>query len=218
MASIVSTRIIQCPDKDPDPDIILQAVEVIRSGGLLVYPTDTFYGLGADPRNVLAVQRIFQVKGRTWNKPLPVIIGHMGGLKRCVANIPPISMPFIELFWPGALTIIFPAAPDLPSILTAGTGRIGVRWPKSYMATAIAKKAETAIISTSANLSGRGGIMDPKRVIRDLNGMVDLIIDSGVLPPSRGSTIVDPTCDPVKIIRAGDIPRARFEAILDKDK
>lgn len=213
MGGIISTKIVQCPLEAPDIAVISQAAEIIKRGGLLVYPTDTFYGLGGDPGNELTIQRIFQVKGRPLNKPLPLIIGDTSCLEEWASDIPPVSKRLMDSFWPGPLTLILPAVSGLPSALTAGTGKIGIRWPKSPVATAIAKMADTAIISTSANLSEKGGIVDPEGLFKDMNGLVDMIIDSGVLPPTSGSTIVDACSEPIRIIREGDMPRDRLNLI-----
>jgi L-threonylcarbamoyladenylate synthase len=208
----VSTRVIQCSAEAPDPNVISLAGKIIKKGGLVVYPTDTFYGLGGDPGNIKSVQKIFNAKGRSKGKPLPLIIYHRDVLKDWVSKIPSLSAKLMDLFWPGPLTIIFPGSPKLPSLLTAGTGKIGLRWPKSPVATALAMESGTAIISTSANLSGKGSIIHPDEVKKDLGGCVDLIIDSGELGPSLGSTVVDATGKHIRIIREGDL---RTERILE---
>jgi L-threonylcarbamoyladenylate synthase len=187
----VTTRIVTCSPEVPDPNVISLAGKIIKKGGLVVYPTDTFYGLGGDPGNIKSVQRIFKAKGRSKGKPLPLIIYHRDVLKDWVSKISSLSLKLMDLFWPGPLTIIFPCSPTLPSLLTAGTGRIGIRWPKAPVATAMAKAAGTAIISTSANL----------------------IIDSGELRPSLGSTVVDATGNYIQIIREGDLRMERLPEI-----
>lgn len=194
--------------------MISQAGKIIREGGLVVYPTDTFYGLGGDPRNVKTVQKIFQAKGRFKGKPLPLILYHRDALKDWISKISPLSKRLMDHFWPGPLTILFPCSPNLSPLLTAGTGKIGIRWPKAFVANAMAREAGTAIISTSANLSGKGGILHSDDVLKDLGGLVDLIIDSGELEPSLGSTIVDATDNNIKIIREGDIS---IDRLLDFD-
>lgn len=208
----MSTRIISCSPEVPDQNVICLAGKIIKKGGLVVYPTDTFYGLGGDPGNIKSVQRIFKAKGRSEGKPLPLIIHHRDVLKDWVSKISPLSIKLMDHLWPGPLTIIFPCSPNISSLVTAGTGKIGLRWPKAPVATAIAKEAGTAVISTSANLSGKGGIIHPDEVQKDLEGLVDLIIDSGELKPSLGSTVVDPTGNHIRIIREGDL---RMENILE---
>lgn len=208
---LVNTRIIPCSQDNPNPGVISLAGKIIKKGGLVVYPTDTFYGLGGDPTNIKSIQKIFNAKGRSRGKPLPLIIYHRDVLNDWVSEIPSLSAKLMDFFWPGPLTIIFPSSQKVSSLLTAGTGKIGLRWPKAPIATAIAREAGTAIISTSANLSGKGGIIHPEKAQKDLGGLVDLIIDSGELKPSLGSTIVDATGLSIRIIRGGDL---RMERIL----
>jgi L-threonylcarbamoyladenylate synthase len=117
----------------------------------------------------------------------------------------------MDLFWPGPLTILFPCSKNLSPLLTAGTGKIGLRWPKASLATALAKEAGTAVISTSANLSGQGGLISPASVLNDLEGRVDLVIDAGELPSSFGSTIVDATADHILVIREGEISNSTLQ-------
>jgi L-threonylcarbamoyladenylate synthase len=197
--------VISCSPENPDPKIISRAGKIIKGGGLVVYPTDTFYGLGGDPRNEKTVQKIFQVKGRSKGKPLPLILYHRDVLEDWTGEIPSLAIRLMDHFWPGPLTILFPCSPNLSSLLTAGSDKIGLRWPKASIATALARETGNAIISTSANLSGKGGILHSDEVLKDLGGLVDLIIDSGELESSLGSTIVDATDNNIKIIREGDI-------------
>jgi L-threonylcarbamoyladenylate synthase len=208
---LISTRITPCSPEFPDPGVISLAGKIIKKGGLIVYPTDTFYGLGGDPGNMKSIQKIFNAKGRSMWKPLPLIIYHRDVLKDWVSEIPPLSVKLMDFFWPGPLTIIFPSSKKVSSLLTAGTGKIGLRWPESPVATALARESGTAIISTSANLSGKRGIINSDDTQKDLGGLVDLIIDSGELKPSLGSTIVDATGKHIQIIREGDL---RAERIL----
>ena len=202
----------------PDPEVIRHAAEIIINGGLVVYPTDTLYGLGADPKNADAVERIFTAKGRSRNKPLPLILYHRNDIKNWTSDIPTLSEKLMDHFWPGPLTILFPSAKRLNPMLTAGTGKIGLRWPQAPVATAIARKAGTAIIATSANPSGKGGMIHASDVIRDLSGLVDLIIDAGDLEPSEGSTIVDATGGRIRIIREGVISADALKAIEENEK
>ncbi|MGA1843404.1 MAG: L-threonylcarbamoyladenylate synthase [bacterium] len=200
------TEVMECPLHTPDRRVIARAAAIISRGGLVVYPTDTFYGLGGDPGNEQAVRRIFTAKGRSVHKPLPLIIPHRDDAGTWAHAIPPLAERLMDRFWPGPLTILFPSSPALPAILTAGTGKIGLRMPNAPIATAIAREAQTAIIATSANLSGRGSVSAIGKLIEDLEGLVDLVIDAGELPPSLGSTIVDATGRRARIVREGDIP------------
>lgn len=213
----VKTRVLPCPLKNPDPYVIEEAAGIIRQGGLVVYPTETFYGLGGDPQNEAAIKRIFKVKRRPSKMPLPLIISDKSDLRRWVQDVPPIAQRLIKHFWPGPLTILFPHHPSLSEYLTAGSGKIGIRWPMSEIATAIASQAGGAIISTSANISGLGGILDTKALLRQMDGLVDIIIDSGDLPNARGSTVIDITDGALRIIREGDLHVVHILKIMDNE-
>jgi len=210
----ITTEVMECPLNEPDQRVISRAAAIIARGGLVVYPTDTLYGLGGDPGNEIAVQRIFRAKGRSEHKPLPLILAHRDDAGTWAHTIPPLATRLMDRFWPGPLTILFPCSPALPLPLTAGTGKIGLRMPNAPIATAIAREAKTAIIATSANLSGKGSVRTIDTVLEDLVGLVDLVINAGELPPSLGSTIVDATGKKARILREGDIPA---EIILGMD-
>ncbi|MGA1795518.1 MAG: L-threonylcarbamoyladenylate synthase [bacterium] len=201
-----ATEIVECPLHAPDQGVIARAAAILARGGLVVYPTDTFYGLGGDPRSEMAVRRIFSAKGRPVHKPLPLILAQRDDVGTYAHAISCLAGQLMDRFWPGPLTILFPCSPALPPALTAGTGKIGLRMPNAPIATAIAREAKTAIIATSANLSGKGSVRTIDAVIEDLEGLVDLVIDAGELPPSLGSTIVDATGKKARVVREGDIP------------
>ena len=191
---------------DPDGSFMAEAQAIMREGGVIVYPTETFYGLGADPRNERALEKLYAVKGRGFDKPISIIIGTREDLTHCVQEITPAATILMNQFWPGGLTLLFQAASCFPERLTAGTGKIGVRLSSHPVATLLAQNISGAITATSANRSGEVECVSAGEVIASLGGGVDAVIDGGRTPGGAGSTIVDTTVDPPVVIREGIIP------------
>ena len=186
-----------------------EIVSLLRSGGVIAFPTDTAYGLGADPFNASAVDRIFRIKGRADNKPILLLV-HSIQMLDSVIHKTDVFAAVAERFWPGPLTLIGHAAPALPANVTAGTGTVGVRWPLATFATALAGRFGRPITATSANRSGMVSAITIDEVNAQLGDAVDALIDGGVLPSRGGSTILDLTVDPPMILREGPVT---FEAL-----
>lgn len=189
----------------PDPEAISRASAIIQGGGLVIFPTKGLYGLAADARNPSALDRIFQVKQRSRKKPLLVLINDRSDLSSLTSCVPDIAAALMDRFWPGDVTIVFEALPDLSSVLTAGTGKIGVRMPQHPVAQALVHSVGSPVTGTSANISGAAGCADPQRLAPDLIQRVDLVLDAGILPGGPGSTVVDVTVSPVRILRQGRV-------------
>lgn len=190
----------------PSPDGIKAAARVIRRGGVVAFPTRCLYGLGADAFNPGAVEKVFQIKDRPHHKPILVLIRSKDILGTLVRSIPSAAYPLMERFWPGRLTLLFEAAAALSPRLTAGTGKIGVRLPGHSVASALVRELENPITGTSANLSGSPGISQVGDLSPILTKQLDLILDSGLLKGGVGSTVVDITVFPPKVLREGGIP------------
>jgi L-threonylcarbamoyladenylate synthase len=198
----------------PQRDALQEAAKWIRNGGLVALPTDTLYGLAADPFRSDAVARIFMVKGRTAGSALPLIAADVDQI---AARLGPLSVPAERLaskFWPGPLTLLIPAPVALAREVTAGTGRVGVRVPAHDIAREICRAADRPITATSANRSGQPATADPEEVERTLGEDVDLLIDAG---PARGgapSTIVDMTGPTPRLVREGAVGWSEIQAWL----
>ena len=189
----------------PEPDIIAEAAAVIKQGGVIAFPTRCLYGLGADAFNPDAVERMVQIKQRPDNKPILVLIDTRNRLKSLVTHIPPAADAIIEAFWPGRVTLVFEARDMLAVQLTAQTGKIGVRLPGHPAASALVKHLKGPVTGTSANLSGRAGCHRAQDLEPQSAGRLDLILDAGTLMGGVGSTVVDVTVDPPRIIREGQV-------------
>lgn len=203
-------RILKAGDDDK---VLSEAVRVLKSGGIVAYPTETFYALGANANDERALKKIYELKGRSPRNPLSVIIGGRKALKLLAKKIPPESKRLMEKFWPGPLTIVFESSRKVSKVLTSETGKIAVRIPGGKIALLIAKKTGFPVTSTSANPSGRAPARECKKVIEYFGDSIDLVLDGGRTPGGRPSTIVD-VSGPLRIIREGAIPS---RIVLDLD-
>jgi len=194
---------------------IRRVSQVLLQGGVAAFPTETFYGLGADARNEEALQKIFQIKGREENKPLLLLIGDRDWLSGLVRNIPPVAGRLMEKFWPGPLTLVFEASPRLSALLTGGTGTVGVRLSPHPVAQALIQAVGRAITATSANLSGQPSASVAAEVFRALGNRVDAILDGGQTAGGLGSTVLDVSSPSPRIIRPGVISQAELVPFLD---
>ncbi|PKN52066.1 MAG: threonylcarbamoyl-AMP synthase [Deltaproteobacteria bacterium HGW-Deltaproteobacteria-13] len=196
------------PDKNNSEEIILaRAVEILAGGGIIAYPTETFYGLGADATNPKAIEKIFIVKGRDFKNPISLIIGHPDDIYPLVKDIPESAKKLMAAFWPGALTIIFAASDKISPLLTAGTGKIGLRVSSHPIALRIVQKLKSPLTATSANLSGAPECAEASEVIDQIGDKIDAIVDFGQTPGDKASTIIDVTCTPPVILREGTISK-----------
>jgi L-threonylcarbamoyladenylate synthase len=197
----------------PQRDAIDEAAMWIRRGGIVAYPTDTLYGLGADPFSGAAVARVFEVKGRPSDRALPLIAADAAQVEARLGRLSATAARLAAKFWPGPLTIVMPAPRALARDVAAN-GTVGVRVPAHDIARRIAAIADTPITATSANITGRPATADPDDVERALGGTIDLLIDAG---PTRGgapSTIVDVTGREARLVRAGAVPWEEVQACL----
>lgn len=194
----------------PQPDIISEAAEIIKQGGIVIFPTKCLYGIGADALNPEAVQRVFDIKQRSLNKPVLVLINDLKDLDQIVENIPETAKLIINQLWPGNITIIFKAKKGLPKNLTAGSGKIGVRLPAHKAACALVSSINSPLTGTSANISGFAGCSNIEYLDPLILNQVDMILDAGFLQGGPGSTVIDVTVDPPEILREGEISGEKF--------
>jgi L-threonylcarbamoyladenylate synthase len=207
-------RVIRVHPDHPAPDTIHRAADIIDNRGVVVFPTQCLYGLAADARDSSAIQKIFHIKHRPETNPLLILIHSPTDLDELVTHIPDAAQRLIQAFWPGSLTLVFEAAPCVSDLLTAGTGKIGVRIPSHPVARALVKAAGRPITGTSANRSGAPGCSHIKDLPQDLIRAADLVLDAGHLKGGTGSTILDITCDPPRVIRQGRIALDSIRQVL----
>jgi L-threonylcarbamoyladenylate synthase len=200
--------------ESPQRDAIEEAATWILAGGLVALPTDTLYGLAADPFSTTAVARVFAVKGRAAERALPLIASDAAQIAVHLGRLSPAAEQLAARFWPGPLTLLIAAPPALARDVTGGTGKVGVRVPADDVARRICAVCARPITATSANLSGEPATADPDQVERTLGDRIDLLIDAG---PTRGgapSTIVDVTGAEPVLVRAGAISWEEISACL----
>jgi L-threonylcarbamoyladenylate synthase len=190
-----------------DPTLLgrVEAVAaILRRGGVVAYPTETFYGLGALARDGAAVRRLAHAKGRPDGKPLPLVAADLAMVEE-VAELAAVASALAARFWPGPLTLVVPARPGLPAEITAGTGTVGIRVPGSEIARALCRAAGGAVVSTSANRSGappaaRAGDLDPGVAAR-----LDGVLDGGPAPGGLASTVVAVEGTSIRLLREGPV-------------
>jgi L-threonylcarbamoyladenylate synthase len=201
----VATDVVRVDPVAPDDVLVGKAADILRRGGLVAFPTETFYGLGAAALDALAVRRVFDVKGRPSSMPLLVLIDAASSLQHLVLDVPQRARPLMDRHWPGALTLVFRAAPHLPAELTAGTGTVGVRVPKHQVARALVAHLGAPVTAPSANPTGGAPPTTAEGVLAHFRDVLDLVLDGGPTPGGAPSTVVDVTVDPPRVLRHGAI-------------
>ncbi len=208
------SQLIQVDLKKIEERKIKNIIAVLKRGGVIVFPTDTFYGLGAKCYLKEAVLKIYALKKRELSKPLALIVAEMRMAESLALEIHPLFRQLASKFWPGPLTLILKASPFLPRELLSAGNTVGLRVPASLWLRHLIKRAGFPLTATSANLSGKEEISDPKEVIKIFKGKVELIVDGGPTPGDKPSTVVDLSSRKPKIIREGALPSSVLEKYL----
>ena len=201
----MTTRVVAVDPDQPDPTTLDKAAAIIRSGGLVAFGTETVYGLGADATNPEAVSRIFAAKGRPATNPLIVHVADLDGALECVAAWPLAAHQLTDHYWPGPLTLVLPRSNLIPDIVTAGQNSVGVRVPASLVARELSRRAGCPIAAPSANRSNRISPTTAAHVLKDLDGRVGLILDSGSCEVGIESTVLSLLGDRPTILRPGGV-------------
>ena len=178
---------------------------LVETGGLVAFPTESFYGLGADALDAGAIGRVFEVKGRPESKPLLVLVDSLDMVARLTARIEAGAHALMRRHWPGPLTLVLEAAASVPAALTAGTGTVGVRMPGHAVARALVRAAARPITAPSANPSGAAPPLTAEAVREYFDGRVEMILDGGITAGGAGSTVADCTRWPPRILRQGPV-------------
>jgi L-threonylcarbamoyladenylate synthase len=182
-----------------------QCRQVVRAKGVIAYPTDTFYGLGADPRDPEAVKKVFDIKGRKAGQPILLLLHDRSEVTAWASAVTRSAERLMDRFWPGPLTLVFPAAAHVLPELTGGSGTIGLRVPGNDLTRDLLCYMGTALTGTSANRSGGRDPRTAEEVMREVGDRVDLVLDGGATAGDRPSTVVDVTVEPPRVIRQGII-------------
>jgi L-threonylcarbamoyladenylate synthase len=196
----------------PDERHLERAARSIQQGGIIVYPTDTLYGIGGNALDDSVVRRIQRLKLRRDDKPILLIVRSEQEVLRVARDIPECARRLMEMFWPGPLTLVLDAVEELPPAVTAGSGTVGVRVPDNRICLKLLELCGCPLTSTSANVTGKGTPRTIEAIRAGLGPDIDLFLDAGELPESKPSTVVDVTGGGPKLLREGAIP---FQRILE---
>ncbi len=210
----MKTRIKKITNVKLDNDAVREAGKILKEGGLVAFPTETVYGLGADALNARAAEKIYAAKGRPSDNPLIIHIAHMDALGRIVSDIPEQAHALAGAFWPGPITMIFNKAECVPYGTTGGLDTVAVRMPDHETARAVIDAGGGYIAAPSANTSGRPSPTMAEHVREDLEGKIDMIVDGGPVEIGVESTILDLTVTPPMILRPGAVTKEMLEGIL----
>ncbi len=210
------TKIIQLFEGRTNANDIKKAAEILRSGGLVAFPTETVYGLGADALNINAVKNIFRVKGRPSDNPLIVHVASMEIACHFTTAISNKGLKLAKTFWPGPLTLVVERKAIVPDIVTAGLNTVAIRIPNHPVTLELLEYFGGGIVGPSANISGRPSPTSAEHVYHDLNGKIDIILDAGSTTIGVESTVIDVTIDPPVILRVGGLSREDIEKEIGK--
>lgn len=208
------SELIKINPHNIDANLIGQAAEVLKAGGLVIFPTDTVYGLGANALDEKAVRAVFEVKKRSFDNPLPVLIADQKELETLVSEIPDEAGELTRSFWPGGLTLILRKSKKIPSIVTGGGETIALRMPDHPVTLALLKETSFPMVGPSANISGEEAPVESANINPVLAKQVDLIIDAGPAPVGIPSTIVDLSQGRARILREGAVTKKTLESVL----
>lgn len=212
----MKTKIIKINSEEFQPTQLDEAAHVLKNGGLVAFPTETVYGLGADGLNKEASGKIYSAKGRPSDNPLILHIAHLSALKELTSDCPEIGYKLAEAFWPGPLTMIFNKSEKVPLSTTGGLNTVAIRMPSHPIAYELIRQSGVYIAAPSANISGRPSPTKAEHVIEDMDGRIDMIIDGGEVNIGLESTIIDITGPVPTILRPGYITASMIEKITGK--
>ena len=194
-------------------DQIQTAVDLLRRGGVVAIPTDTLYGLAADPLDETAVRRIFRLKGRPAGNPIPLLLSDPEDLHRWAARIPESARRLTDRLWPGPLTLVLRRSDEVPDLVTAGGDTVGLRVPDHTVPRSISRLLGAPLTGTSANRTGSPGLSTAHAVRCELSGEVDFVVDGVSGQDGRPSTVVDLSGDRPRILRLGAVSAAEIESL-----
>lgn len=211
---MIETKYLTVSAMEPEDDAVTEAARILDRGGLVAFPTETVYGLGADAFSDSSIRKVFEAKGRPSDNPLIVHISDTELIGTISATFPEIGWTLARTFWPGPLTMVVPKADRISNLVTAGLDSVAVRMPNHPVALSMIRKLGRGIVAPSANISGRPSPTTARHVYDDLNGRIDLILDSGATRIGVESTVLDITVTPPVILRKGGLSKEAIETVI----
>ena len=213
----MSAELLKISPENPDPEAIRYAAEFIRRGELVAIPTDTFYGIAADPFNLAAVDQIYRVKGRPETRALPILVNTTTQAISLSRDVPYTFHKLAAKFWPGPLTLLVEASTGVPLKVTAHTGNVALRWPNSPIVNALIELTGGPITGTSGNISGQPACSTAIALLEQMGDRLPLIIDAGETPGNLASTIVKLDGDDWEIMREGVISEEQLRNCMEEE-
>ena len=213
-------QIIKIDQSDPDPVVVSEIAGLLKSGAVIAFPTDTYYGLGADIYHEEAIKRTFQIKGRPHDRPILILISDREDLMPVIStrDIPVFADRLMDKFWPGSLTIVFHASEGMSEVLTGSTGKIGVRLPAHLFCRSLVRELGRPLTATSANISGKPSLCSPSDVRDAIGDRIDALVDGGMTQGGAVSTVIDATGAELVMIREGVISEGQLREIFSGEK
>ncbi len=212
--NVKGTLWLRVDPENPEIEKIRTAADVIKKGGLVAFPTETVYGLGADALNPSAVAKIFEAKKRPPDNPIIVHIADKQDVHRLARTVPKIAEILMARFWPGPLTLVLKRSDQVPDTTVVGLDTVAIRMPSNRVALALIKESGTPIAAPSANLAGKPSPTEAQHVLDDLAGKIDVVLDAGPARIGVESTVVDLTVSPPEVLRAGGTPYEKLKEVL----
>ena len=210
----METKLVKVDTKNPEKSVLTEAAEILKNGGLVAFPTETVYGLGANGLDEKACKRIYEAKGRPSDNPLILTIGDLDDLYKIVGKVTENAKKIIDAFWPGPITLVLPKADCVPETVTGGLDTVAVRYPSNKIARELIKIAGIPVAAPSANSSGKPSPTRASHVEFDLNGKIEMIIDGGAADWGLESTILDVSEDKPVLLRPGAVTQDMIEDIV----
>lgn len=207
-------EVLRISSEAPQRSVIDYAANFVKHGEVIGIPTDTFYGLSADPFNLAAIERVFQIKGRPETRALPILVNSIEQAVSLARDVPDAFLTLASKFWPGALTLVVEATHRLPLKVTGNSGRVALRWADSRIATALIEAVGGPVTGTSANLSGQPSCTSADQIVRQLGNTLSLILDAGDTGGVLASTIVRIDGDEWSIVREGALPDSEIRDVF----
>jgi L-threonylcarbamoyladenylate synthase len=209
-------EVLKISSKTPETRVVDYAAGFIKRGEVVGIPTDTFYGLSADPFNLAAIEAVFQAKGRPETKALPILVNSIEQAVSLIRDVPDVFLTLAHKFWPGALTLVVEATHRLPLKVTGNSGRVALRWANSPIPTAVIDAVGGPITGTSANLSGFPSCTNAAQIVKQLGNRLPLILDAGDTGATMASTIVRIDGDDWTLAREGALPEEEIARALER--
>ncbi len=209
------TVVLKVDPQKPEAEKIKEAAGIVRRGGIVAFPTETVYGLGADALNADAVLALFEAKKRPLDNPPIVHVGNVKDVYRLAEGVAPEAEKLMQTFWPGPLTLILKRSIDIPDVTVAGLDTVAVRMPKHNVALALIHESRCPLAAPSANLAGKPSSTLAEHVLADLDGRIDAILDAGSTVIGVESTVLDLTAAPPQVLRPGGTPFEHLKKILE---